>query len=701
MKALQKFKDWIAGPKSDFFLFVVVLVLLNIAGARAFLRIDLTAQHSYSLSKASKEVVRTIEEPLSVKVFFSSNLPAPYNSVERYLRDILVEYKGAANRNFSYDFFDMEKPDNQTLARSYGLNTVQIQEVKDNEVGLKTAWMGLAIVYSDGIEVIDNLSSTDGLEYRLTTTLGRMIAKTNALSGLTDKVKVTLYTSPELSKFGITGYNDLEKNVSAVFDAVNRKNRNKLIFAHVEAKQSDVDSLASRYGLQKLTWSDRKDGAQTGSGVLGIVMEYSGGFRTVPLELARGLFGGYGVVGLDKLEKTLGDNLQALMSKSLTVGYVTGHGEKNLADEQKGAARLSALVSDTYEFKDIDTTKDEIPANVTSLVINGPTGTFTDAELYKIDQFLMRGGNVFMLLDPFEEIAPEGQLAMYGGQPTYRPINTGLQKLLGKYGVVPGTNYVLDKNCYVSRQQSQGDVPIYYVPLLGKDGLNAKNPISRNLAYVLFLQSGSVDIAANADTKARKIVTLASSSAESWLMKDNISLMPFAMQVPGQSEMAQHPLAVLLEGKFDSAFDKPPVQAVTAGATAGTQVQGMESFSAEAHLAKSVQPGKIIVTGTSAITGSAVMDAAGKEPIAIFVRNAIDYLNGNGELIEMRTKGLSLNTLNKAGPSIRAAIRAVNLYGLPLLVIAAGLFAWRRRVWRRRSIEARYGSDAMAKTEVK
>ena len=85
------------------------------------MRFDLTAPKSYSLSKASKTLVKNLDQPLSVRVFFSDNLPSTYTSVSQYVKDILVEYKGAANKNFSVSFMDMSKPENEELARSLGI----------------------------------------------------------------------------------------------------------------------------------------------------------------------------------------------------------------------------------------------------------------------------------------------------------------------------------------------------------------------------------------------------------------------------------------------------------------------------------------------------------------------------------------------------------------------------------------------------
>jgi len=694
MNALKRIKAWIAGPRSDFALFVAVLILANLAAAGAFFRIDLTARHSYSLSSASRGVVKTIEEPLNVKVFFSANLPAPYNSVERYLKDLLIEYKGVGNGKFSYQFFDMEKNENKDMAESYGIRPVQVQEVKNDEVGLKNAYMGLAIVYSDTIEPVNDLVNADGLEYRLTTVIGKVISTSDALSGLTGKVTVTLYASSSLGAFKIQGYDKLDKLVKDSFDRVNLKNRGRLEYRFEDSVSGgEIDDLSAKYGLQKINWEKQPNGLESGSGVLGIVLEHGDRSRTIPVSLARGLFG-YALSGLDGLEQNLSDSIQGLMSNSLSVGYLTGHGERDLYDERNGAALFSALAADTYEFKELDLSKNEIPASMTVLVINGPRSKLGEAELYRVDQFLMRGGNVLAMVDPFDERMPQGN-GMFGGQPSYTPIETGLEPLLEKYGAKLNRNYVLDSDCYISRQKGMGEVPLYYVPIIGKKGLDRQNPVSRNLSEVLFLKAGEISISVPADAaKERTAVPLVSSSAESWVMADNINLMPFALAKPGADKLAKRDLAVLVEGRFASAFDSVP--ATLADARTGDRTGALN---ADTRLAKSVQPGKLIVAGTSEIASPSLIDENGRQPTAVFIRNALDYLAGNGELNDMRTKGLGLDPLNKTPPAVRLTAKSLNMYGLPLIAVLAGLVAWRRRTQRRAKIQAMYAPTSAEPVE--
>ena len=706
MNALKRFTAWLLGPKSDLFLFIVALALLNLVSVNSFVRLDLTAKHSYSLSPASREVMRTLEAPLAVKVFFSDNLPAPYNSAGRYLKDLLVEYKGVAGRKFSYETFDMDKAANQELARSYGIPMAQVQELKDNEVGVKNAYMGLALIYSDSVEVIENVAIADGLEYRLTTTIGKMIARTNTLSGLSGKVKITLYASSSFAPLGIGGFRDLDRVLSDAVVELNRKNLDRIEYSRVDpAPGADTEAVAAKYGLQVITWSAKPASGSTsggasakpdGAGVLGVVLEYGDRFRTVPFALSQTLFGGYGIAGLDKIRETLEANLQGLMANSPSIGYVVGHGEKALNDDREGSGRLASIVADTYEFREVDTAKDSIPADVTTLVINGPRSVFTEAELYRIDQFVLRGGNLFLLLDPFEEIRNEGSMAYYGAQSAFRPIDTGLERIVKSYGIIPRKDYVLDKTCYVSRRQGSPEVPLYYVPRLAKESLNRKNPVSRDLADVIFLQASSLEIAPSPSNGDRTVTALATSSGESWLMEGNINLAPYAMEAPGPDKMAARNLALLSEGRFESAFGPTPptVSGIVDTATGAT------AFSAKDHLAKSLLPARVIVTGTSAITGPAVIDREGREPVAIFVRNAIDYLAGNGDLIAMRTKGLALNQLDRTTKSSRTVARTVNLYGLPVIVVLLGLLAWQLREFRRKRIAERYAAVPKKTEEV-
>ena len=682
---MKNFIKWLKTPKSDFVLFVIFLVLLNLDGHKAFARFDLTAPKSYSLSKGSKTLVKNIDSPLSVRVFFSDNLPSTYSSVSQYVQDILVEYKGAANKNFSVSYMDMSKPENEELARNLGIQQVQIQEVKNNEVGLKQVYMGLAVTYGDSIEIINPVQTTDGFEYNLTSTISKMISMADTLAGLgkDEKISLTLYLSDSLKFLGISGAEEADGLVRQAFNSVNKQNADRLEYKVISPESIEADALSQKYGIQTIAYSD--SGLQK-KAALGLVLEHGDDSYALPLEVQRSFFG-YTIAGLEDLETAITEGLRTLFSNTTAIGYITGHGEVDHTSEEQ-AAYFEQLISDTYELKDIDLNSDNIPAAMKTIIINGPKMNLTEEELYKIDQFLLRGGNVMLFLDG---VVDDGQNQSYGlGH--YIPNDSNLDRLLSKYGVERGKNMVMDKNCVTDMNAQYGKLNYYWVPSIHKKQLAKKNVITNNLGYVYLLQSGSLDPSAAKENKNLKVTELAKSSTDAWILENDITLHPLYLEPPADSaSFGQYDLALLLEGKFESAFDEAPE-----GAKSEEDDNAQEADNAlvtSKHIKSSVMPGKLFVASSSEITTRQVIDQNGASPVSMFLMNVVDYMDGNEERCTMRTKSLSVNNLTIKTPAAANFWKYLNQYGLAVLIALAGLLVWRLRTARRRAINKKYNPD--------
>ena len=672
---MKKIIQWLKGPKSDFILFVIFLVLLNIAGHKAFLRFDLTAPKSYSLSKASKSLVKNLDSPLSVRVFFSDNLPSTYSSVSQYVKDILVEYKGAANKNFSVSYMDMSKPENEELARNLGIQQVQIQEIKNNEVGLKNVYMGIAVTYGDSIEIMNPVQTSDGFEFNLTTKMSKMVSVADTLAGLgkNEKISLTLYLSDELKQLGISGAEEADKIIRSAFDNVNKQNLDRLEYKAVSPSAEDVEALSSKYGIQTVAYKDRGVAKKA---ALGLVLEHGEKSYALPLEVQRSFFG-YAIGGLEDVETTLTEGLHSLLSSTKAIGYITGHGEVDHTSED-GAVNFEALISGLYELKDIDLNSDNIPAGMNSIIINGPKMDFTEEELYKIDQFLLRGGNVMLFIDG---VVDDGRNQSYGiGNFVANDVN--IERLLTKYGIARGKNMIMDKNCLKDMNPQYGELTYYWVPTIHKKQLAKKCVITNNLGYVYLLQSGSLDPAVAKENKNIKVTELAKSSPEAWIQESGITLHPLYITPPADAaSFAQYDLALLLEGKFDSAFDEAPAASAD------------ESLVTSSFVKSSVMPGKLFVASSSAITTRQVIDENGKSPVSMFLMNVVDYLNGNEDLCTMRTKSLSVNNLTIKSTVAANFWKFFNSFGIAIFVVIAGLIVWRLRNARRHAINKKYNPD--------
>lgn len=682
---MKKFLNWIKSPKSDFALFIILLILVNIVSHSLFVRFDLTKPKSYSLSKGSERLVKNLEQPLSVRVFFDDNLPAAYENVAQYVKDILVEYKGAGNKNFSVSYMDMKKQENIKLAQSLGLQQIQIQEVKSTEVGFKQGYMGLVITYGDSQEILNPITTTDGFEYKLTSTISKMINTADALAGLKngEKIRLTLYLSDELKKFGINGLDQAENIVRNAFDKVNKENMNRLEFVCVSPNSSEAEFLSSKYGIQSINYNDADGNLRKGS--LGLILENGDSFYQLPMQIEQSFFG-YIVSGLETVDTSISEGLQSLLSNITSIGYITGHGELS-HEEDTGSKNFQKMIAGLYEFVDIDLNSANIPAGMNSIIIDGPSSDFTEEELYKIDQFVMRGGNVLFFVDGMS-MNPNTQ---YTGGQQFTPNNVNLSRLLETYGVKVENNLVFDTKCYSASDQNYGKLNLYWVPVLQKEQMAKKSTITNNLGNIIMLQNSALDASAAKDNKDLKTTVLIKSSNEAWTQSENIFLNPMVLTPPAdKSQFKTYDLAVLLEGKFKSAFDQAPESTVK---DENGNPLPVGELSATSHVKSSVMPGKVFVLGSSAVTTYQVIDENSSTPVALFLMNVVDYMNGKEDLCIMRSKNLSINTLTIKSMAAANFWKYFCQYGLVLILIVCGLLVLRSRSRRRRQINKKYNPN--------
>ncbi len=680
---MKKFLDWIKSSKSDFALFILFIILLNIAGFNTFKRIDLTEPKSYSLSKASETLVKNLKEPLSIRVFFDKNLPSQYKTVEQYIEDLLDEYKGVANKNFSVSYMDMSKQKNIDLAQNLGLEQIQIQEVKNNEVGFKQAFMGIVLSYADEIEVIQSVTSQEGFEYLITSTISKMITTADALSNLSDKesIIVTLYYSSSLAELGIQGLDQVEKTVQQAFNEVNKQKQNRLFYTVVNPTSQQVEEYVNKYGIQGISFE--RDGIKENA-ALGLVIESGENYSVLPLYITKVPFLGNMVTGLESLTDSINQGIQTLVNKPNQIGYIVGHNEHDI-NKEDDCLNFNQLLSQRYKIVQIDLVNDEIPAGISTIIINGPETDYSGLECYKIDQFIMRGGNVMFFLDSLQQ--NQEKQNYFDGLPSFVPKTNTLDELLKKYGIEHQYNYVLDENCYTQNSRDAGKQSIYWIPTLQKKQLNQKHPITKNLAYVYVLMSGAVNM--TGDNPDLKTTVLSKTSDHSWVYDGDGFLTPDFIQPPEPAEMKSQNVSILVEGKFTSAYDDAP----DFDQQMNEENAEQDLISTNNFIKKATVPGKIFVTGSSLGTTYQLIDQNGSNPAAMFILNTVDYMNGNEDLCTMRTKGLSINTLNIKSPVLAKIFQIFNNYGIPVIVILIGLLIWRARNIRRNKINEKYNPD--------
>ena len=709
-----------------FLAYGVVVVLVNLVGLTLFARVDLTKDKLYSISEASREVVSTLSEPLTIKVFFTKNLPAPHNNTERYLHDLLSEYSQFANRYFNYRFYDVspeegdmteEARENQKLARNYGIFPVQIQAIEKDEVKFRKAYMGLVMIHGDLMERIPTITSTEGLEYKLTMAIQKLNNKISALLGLEEKIRIALFFSSSLEAVApyirLNQLPQLPEKLEGIVKKLNETHYGKLAFEHLDpSKDPALREAAKSYNVMNLKWPALEGGKiQAGEGNIGLVMTHGEKRITIPLlrVMRLPLIGTqYELVDMNRLEETIAENVESLIHINEDIGYLADHGTPPMrgaspasprnAQEPDALKNFAALISDGYTVKSVKLEEEPIPDSFSCLIIGGPKERFSDYALFQIDQFLMRGNSLALFLDRFQE--EEGQNPQ-GARIVL--LETGLEKLLDHYGIRMKNAYVMDENCFKQRMPAQlggGERSIYFAPLIKSEQINNAPAFMKPIKGLVVYKISPLEL----DTKrieeaGVKATRLFSSSERSWEMTGRINLNPLMIRPPESADaFKSEPLAYILEGEFASYFggkdipEKPQAEAKPKGEGKAEDKEekpkvDLSQIEGEGQFLSKGKRGRIFLIASSEVLKDNMLDASGRSPNATFILNLIDYLNDREDVAIMRSKVQRFNPLLDTGSSAKTFVKSFNIVGLPVLVVFFGLGVWFRRHSRKRRIQ--------------
>lgn len=166
-------RDWTS--RTALLLIGLILVVVNLIALNLFARMDLTDDGVYSLSDASIDLVENLDDPVTITAFFTKDLPTPYSTNRRFLKDKLDDYRAYGGTNIQYRFVDpADDEEARTDAGRYGIPPVQIQVIESDNVQLKNAYMGLGIQYGGERETIPVVEDLSTLEYDITSSIRRL-----------------------------------------------------------------------------------------------------------------------------------------------------------------------------------------------------------------------------------------------------------------------------------------------------------------------------------------------------------------------------------------------------------------------------------------------------------------------------------------------------------------------------------------------
>ena len=156
-------------------LLIGIILLVNLLSRNYFFRWDVTKDGQYTLSSATKNILTSLEEPITVTAYFSNDLPQQLVKTRDDFRDLLIEYSTRSNGLVNYEFLDpAEDPEEEQKAQQNGISPIIINVRERDESVQKRAYLGAIVQSESGQELIPLIQPEGPMEYQLTTSIKKV-----------------------------------------------------------------------------------------------------------------------------------------------------------------------------------------------------------------------------------------------------------------------------------------------------------------------------------------------------------------------------------------------------------------------------------------------------------------------------------------------------------------------------------------------
>ncbi len=196
MKNSKRFLETYVFSSIGVIVLALVFIAVNLLAATFYDRIDLTENKMYTLSKGTKEILKSLDTPVTIQLFYSKNVPDMPVYLKNYasrVLDFLKEYKAEAPGKIRIEELnptpDSDAEDAAHLAGIYGQTT---------RLGGDKIYLGLAVTCLDKTVAIPFLSTDreNLLEYDITRAIYRVINPKKPVIGLMSSLPVMGGPSP-------------------------------------------------------------------------------------------------------------------------------------------------------------------------------------------------------------------------------------------------------------------------------------------------------------------------------------------------------------------------------------------------------------------------------------------------------------------------------------------------------------------------
>ncbi len=677
-------------------LLVMNAVALNLwVGQVSTWRVDTTAGKQYTLSDSTRNYLAQLQEPLTLRGYFSAKTHPLLSPLVPQMRDLLREYEVAGEGRVRVEFVDpMSSPEAEEEAnQQYGIEPNPFQVADRYQSSIVSSYFNVLVQYGDEFEVlgfrdlIDVKSQGDtdldvqlrNPEYDITKSIRRVItdfqSAGDVFASIAQPVTLQAYiSSASLPEALVQFREDMEQRVSSVVDTSQGK-------LNVEYIDPDADSgavaqqLAQDYGFRPMRTGLFSDDS------FWFHLLLNDGQQLVQLPL-------------DDLDPvTFQSNLDAGLKR-----FAKGFTKKLALVAPPGGdfRTLTEFLSSEYDVVQEDLADGSVASDVDLVLLAAPRD-LDEKSLFAVDQFLMQGGTVIAATSPYSVSMSRNTLDM-------QPNESGLTDWLAHHGLTVSDTLVMDPQnaafpAPVSRnvggmqiqEMRMLDYP-YFVDVR-RGGMSDQSPIAAGINQVTMAWPSPISLA---DKDARTHSVLLESTEQAWV-SESTNVLP-RLDANGQAvwnpeaERGKQVLAVNSQGRFDSYFADRESPLLTDDAkTDDAQEVSTEqasdgqdditeeeepAFAIDNVIERSPESARIILFASSdflrdqvsQMTGAALgsLDLSAYQLVA----NAVDVALDDTGLLNIRSRGQFNRTLPPMDTGTQRFWEYLN-YALAALAIAA------------------------------
>ena len=364
------------------------------------------------------------------------------------------------------------------------------------------------------------------------------------------------------------------------------------------------------------------------------------------------------------------------------VGILQGHGETYVRDKsgqgnQELAQLITMIQNASYNVFIVDRSLEEglsISPDIDVLLIMQPTQAFSERDKYEIDQYLIRGGSVFWMMNQ-EKV----DLELYRNRATFTELRSlNLDDMFMKYGVKLNYDLVQDLNAEKTEAfqetASGGQITSHHWPFYPMLLQFPDHAVNRNIDAILLRYASSIDTFETEGDIKKSVFLTTSPRSRTLPNRQFIDFVSYLNDPPPDALFNKGPqiTGLMLEGIFTSLFNHREIPTDSLSPNPPTAKFGAQN--------NPTATGKMaIITDGEFYLGKKFRGKRGLLPYdnANLILNVIDYLAGDDALTQIRSKEVVIRNLDKKKVNAHSqTIRTMNLILPVLLIVLFGIIRY-------------------------